>query len=159
VVLNLNNVVTSVLDRLVELGAPQTVLSAIQPPNVHMVIMSSDKLDSAQRFTRLLNRLGFLVPLAAVVLAVLALIVATNRIRVAGRLGLGLMISMVILVALLGGGRHFYLGALGPNVPRGAATAFFDILTRQLWIGAAILAGMGILVAMASFVVGRFRPA
>jgi hypothetical protein len=67
---------------------------------------------------------------------------------------------MAVLGALLVVGRWVYLDKLsGPNLPRDAAAAFYDILVHYLRLGLRIVAAIALLVAAGAYLSGPSRRA
>jgi hypothetical protein len=85
-----------------------------------------------------------------------ALALSGNRRRTLIRWGIGLVIAMAVMAALLALGRSAYLG-IAEN--RDAAGAAFDIIVRYLRNGIRVIAVLGIIVALAAFLSGPSRLA
>ena len=67
---------------------------------------------------------------------------------------------MAVLGALLTIGRSVYLDQLaGPNLPRDAASAFYDVLVHYLRLGLRIIAAVALVVAAVAWLTGPYRGA
>jgi len=65
-----------------------------------------------------------------------------------------------VLGALLTIGRSVYLDQIaGPNLPRDAASAFYDVLVHYLRLGLRIIAAIALVVAAVAWLTGPYRAA
>jgi hypothetical protein len=152
VVVDLSGVYAAVEAALTELGYTVDLDPAQGTAPATVTLVESDAIEQAQSGVDLLDRLGYLLPLAALVVLTLAIVVAPNRWRAVRRCGIALAIGMILVTVLLLVGRELYLGALDGAIPRDAAAAVFDALARSLWIGAVVLLIVGlVMVAVAVF--------
>ena len=133
-------------------------LAAAIPPSVdgRVVLLQSDALVKAREGIDLLERLTIVLPILA--LLCLAGHVALSRPRRRGllRVGLGLIVTALLLVAAVGIGRSMYLDAINSYVlPRDAASAIFDALIGLLRTGIRVVVVVAVLVALLALVLGR----
>lgn len=124
-----------------------------------LVIFDLSALTTAQGAVKALKGLTLVFTILGPALFLLAVALSRARRRTIITAGLSLAGAMALLGILLAVGRWFYLDSLGPNVPKDAAAAFFDILVRYLGIGVRITAIVGLLVALAAWWSGPGRKA
>jgi hypothetical protein len=159
IVLDLGPVVEAVKNRLQETGVDLSSVPVDPQQTTEFVIVGSNDLVSAQRVVHLFDQIGLGVPIAAVVALVGAIAVAVDRRRALLRAGVGLALSMAVLLIVLLVGRSLYLDALGSSVSRDAAAAVFDIVVRRLAAAAIVLLAVGVVTWVASLLVHRGRSA
>ena len=156
VYLDLGAVVDRVRQALQERGLDR--LAAAIPPTVdgRIVLLKSEGLVKAREGIDLLESLTIVLPILA--LLCLAGHVALSRPRRRGllRVGLGLIVTSLLLLALVGLGRSAYLDAINQNVlPRQAAADIFDALIGLLRTGVRVVVVVAVLVALIALVLGR----
>jgi hypothetical protein len=156
VYLDLGAVVDRVRQGLQERGLDR--LAAAIPPSVdgRVTLLQSDGLVKAREGVDLLERLTIVLPILA--LLCLAGHVALSRPRRRGllRVGLGLIVTALILIAAAGLGRSAYLDAIDQDVlPRQAAADIFDALIGLLRTGVRVIVVVAVLVALLALVLGR----
>ncbi len=118
---------------------------------VEYTLLESEELARAQDAARLLDRLGWIVPLVTIVLAALAVLVAEDRRLGFRRVGLAFVFSAIVtivLVALLRG------RVLDAAVDPDAASAAFDTMTRYLSRALRAVVALGVVVLAAVWLVG-----
>jgi hypothetical protein len=133
-------------------------LAAAIPPSVdgRVVLLQSEGLVKAREAVNLLESLTIVLPILA--LLCLAGHVALSRPRRRGllRVGLGLIVTALLLIAALGIGRSMYLDAINSEVlPRQAAADIFDALIGLLRTGVRAVVIVAVLVALLALVLGR----
>ena len=156
VYLDLGAVVDRVRQGLQERGLDR--LAAAIPSSVdgRIVLLQSEGLVKAREGIDLLEGLTIVLPILA--LLCLAGHVALSRPRRRGllRVGLGLIVTSLLLIALVGLGRSAYLDAINSNVlPRQAAADIFDALIELLRTGVRVVVVVAVLVALLALVLGR----
>ncbi|MEV0583332.1 hypothetical protein [Nonomuraea sp. NPDC050310] len=105
-------------------------------------------------------KLKWVLPGLTVVLLVLGVLAARRRSRALVWTGLGLALGMAVLAGVLAWARSGYLGATGTKgLDPAAAAAFFDALTRSLWIGLLVIGVAGLLLGVGAWLAGRHRRA
>jgi hypothetical protein len=124
------------------------------------VLLDSKQLEQAQRGVRLLKAVAIGLPLLVLALIAGAIALSQRRRRTLLQASLGIAASMAVLGILLTVGRSVYLDLVaGPNLPRDAASAFYDILVHYLRLGLRVVAGVALLVAAGAWVTGPSRAA
>jgi hypothetical protein len=158
VTLNLGPVVAQVKQELVRNGF--TLAQNIPTVNQSFVIAQSDAIGPTQGLYRLLNTLGFWLPLVVLALLVGGVLLAHDRRRALLRGALGTTAAMVVLGVALAVARPVYLGALpGEVLSRPAAGSVFDTTIRFLRTGLRAVAVLGLVVALGAFLAGPSRAA
>jgi hypothetical protein len=156
VFLDLGPAVQRVRDGLEERGLER--LAAAIPPTVdgRVTLLQSEGFVKARDGVDLLERLTIVLPILA--LLCLAGHVALSRPRRRGllRVGLGLIVTALLLLALVGIARSAYLDAIDQEVlPREAAGDIFDALIGLLRTGVRVVAIAAVVLALLALVLGR----
>ncbi|MFJ1704464.1 hypothetical protein [Kitasatospora sp. NPDC088346] len=157
VTLDLAPLIDEVKTRLVDRG----VGIAAKIPEVHtdITLIRSDSVQSVQTGFRLLELVGFWLPVVTLLCAVGGVLLAARRRRAvvttaiamavgAGVLGIGLTVFRVI-----------YLDKLPAGVNQDAAAAVYDALVRYLRAAVRMLLALGIVVALGAWLSGGGRRA
>ncbi len=97
-----------------------------------IVLVESDALGSAHQAVKLLDTLGWLTVLLAIVAIAAALLVGPDRRRQVAILGFGTAIAGVINLVSLRFGRGLTVGAIGDEVNRSAGLAVWNAVVRNL---------------------------
>jgi hypothetical protein len=156
VYLDLGAAVDRVRQALQERGLDR--LAAAIPPSVdgRVTLIQSDAFVKAREGVDLIQGLAIVLPILA--LLCLAGHVALSRPRRRGllRVGIGLIVTALLMLALVGIGRSLYLDAIDSEVlPRDAAAAIFDALIELLRTGVRVVAIAAIVTALLALVLGR----
>lgn len=131
--------------------------ASLIPDDLHPTIdlVQAKQLDRYQGWYVLLTTLKWALPLVALVLIGLGVYVARNRRRALTGAGIGLVASMLVLLAGLAIGKTQFLNAVtGAGLDRPAAEAAFATLTRFLVTGLRMVLVVGLVVALAAFFTG-----
>ncbi|MHB1518312.1 MAG: hypothetical protein ACYCVN_04270 [Acidimicrobiales bacterium] len=117
-----------------------------------IVLFQSAALVRAQRLTRLLNSLVYVLPVLAVLCYAGAILAAIDRRRGLVRAAAGLALTMGSVLGLLAFGENHYLSNLGPSRSRAANQALIDIVTgglrgtvRSIFFASALVAAIALL--------------
>jgi hypothetical protein len=156
VYLDLGAVVDRVRQALQERGLDRLANAIPTTVDGRVTLLKSEGLVKAREGVDLIERLTVVLPILA--LLCLAAHVFWSRPRRRGllRVGLGLIVTALILVAAVGIGRSAYLDAIDQNVlPRDAAAAIFDALIGLLRTGVRVIVVVAVLVALLALVLGR----
>jgi hypothetical protein len=156
VYLDFGAVVDRVRQGLQERGLDR--LAAAIPASVdgRVPLLQSEGLVKARDGVDLLERLTIVLPILA--LLCLAGHVALSRPRRRGllRVGLGLIVTAILMIAAVGIGRSAYLDAINQDVlPRQAAADIFDSLIQLLRTGVRVTVVVAVVVALLALVLGR----
>ena len=133
-------------------------LAAAIPPSVdgRVTLLRSEGFVKARKGVDLIEGLTIVLPILA--LLCLAGHVALSRPRRRGllRVGLGLVVTALLLLAVVGIVRSLYLDAIDQQVlPRDAAADIFDALIALLRVGLRVIAVVAIVVALLALGLGR----
>ena len=156
VYLDLGPAVDRVRSGLQERGLDR--LAGAIPPSVdgRVTLLQSEGFVKARRGVDLIEGLTIVLPILA--LLCLAGHVALSRPRRRGllRVGLGLIVTALLLLAVVGIARSAYLDAIDADVlPREAAADIFDALIGLLRTGLRIVAVAAVVLALLALVLGR----
>jgi hypothetical protein len=162
VYLDLSPAVDRVKQRLRDRGLTR-VADAI-PPSVdgRITLLSSGSFSKARDGIRGLERLSIVLPILAVLSLIAHVLLSDSKRRGLMRVGLGLALTALLMLAMVGIGRTLYLDAINQNVlPREAAQEIFDdfivvlraalriaVLSALVLAGLALLAGRPLRVAV-----------
>jgi hypothetical protein len=156
VVLDLSAIIDEVVKRLGERGVTVFDSLAEDQKNLQVELFDAEQLEKARSAVHLLDRLRIVLVVLVFVFLAVALILSGNRRRTLIRWGIGLVIAMAVMAALLALGRSAYLN-VAQN--RDAAGAAFDTIVRYLRNGIRVIAALGIIIALGAFLSGPSRPA
>ncbi len=160
VVVNLGPLAERVIKKLATLGIGVPKNLDVSRLNVRYVLIDSSDLKSVQSYARLLDRLGWILPLVTVLLYAIAVLIAPRRRKAVQRVGVGIAVAMTASVIAYGLGRTLYLDNLPANVQGQAAGAvIFDTVTRFIELGFRTMLVIGLLVWSGAWLAGPSRPA
>ena len=160
VTLDLGNVIEQVQGKLVAAGL--TFLDGVSVPPVKrsISIINTEGLAEARSYLSILDTLAWVLPVVGILALIGSALVVQTRRRAAIRAALVLVAACAFTLVLLAIGRTLYLDAAdSPGVNKGAASAVFDILVRNLRYGLITLAVIGIIIAIVAYFVGPSAPA
>lgn len=157
VTLDLAPVVDQVKQRLVDSGL--TVAGKIPEVHTDFTLVQADDIGKVKTGFALLQKMGFWLPVIAVVLIAGGVLLAAHRRRslVAG--ALGVVAGALVLGIGLTVFRTVYLDALPNGVSPAAAGSVYDILIRYLRTSVRMVAVLGVVVALAAWLSGPGRYA
>lgn len=133
-------------------------LAAAIPPSVdgRVTLLQSEGFVKARRGVDLLEGLTIVLPILALLCLVLHVALSRPRRRGLLRVGLGLIVTALLLLAVVGVVRSAYLDAINQDVlPREAAADIFDALIALLRAGLRVIAIVAVVVALLALVLGR----
>ena len=120
-----------------------------------LTLLQSAKLAAAQRWLRLLDRLAWILPLAATALLAAALWLSPRRRRTLLTAGIGVAVCAALILVGLATARSYFLDSLpGTNVSPGAAAAVIDAFTASLKTAFRATFALGIVTAGGAFIAG-----
>ncbi len=124
------------------------------------VIVKPKSLGRIRWAATTLKRLAIVLPVAALLLAGLALAISRERRRTMFWLGGGLTAGAIAGLVLVAFGRRYYLdNIVGPDVPGDAARALYDTLLRNLRFDLELAILAGVLIAGGAALAGPSRVA
>jgi hypothetical protein len=123
-------------------------------------LLDADQLASAQRATRLLDHLSWVIPVLAFACLGGGLALSPNRRRSLLRWGIGSAFAVALVGAGVAVGRSIYLNAVtSPTLSRETAAVVFDTLVRFLREGVRLFITIGLVVAIGAWLSGPSRAA
>ncbi|QYF72810.1 hypothetical protein [Cryobacterium sp. PAMC25264] len=154
--IQLGPIIEEVKNELVNRGF--SLAQNIPAVNRTIVVAQSDSLVQARTGYRLLNLLGFVLPLVSLGLIVLGVLVANRRSRTMIWAGLTLALSMALLAAGIAVGRILFVSALAPTyLPTDVARALYDAVVPFVNATALSVGLVGFTVAVVAYLAGPFR--
>lgn len=119
-----------------------------------IVLVESDALGSAQAAVQMLETLGWITVLLAMVAIGAAILVAPNRRRQVAILGFGTAIAGVVNLVSLRFGRGLTVGAIDSDVDRSAGLAVWDALVQGLIKSIWALIFLALVIGLAAWFFG-----
>lgn len=157
VTLDLAPVVEQVKQRLVDSG--MTVAGKIPEIHTDFTIVESEDIGKVKTYFRVLQLVGFWLPVVAVLLVVAGVLVSTHRRRVLIVASLCFAFATLLLGVALTVFRVVYLDALPSGVSQPAAGSLYDTLTRFLRTSVRSVVALGVVIAVAAWLTGPGRHA
>ncbi|RAJ88658.1 MULTISPECIES: hypothetical protein [unclassified Streptomyces] len=154
VTLDLAPVTEQVKRQLQDEGVP--FAAQLPVPHTEITLLPADDLDSLRKGLHMLQVAGLWLPLAAVVFAVAGLALAVRRRRAVTATAIGMALGAGALLLALVIARALTLNDLADSADEGAAGAVYDALTATLRTASWVIVGVGLAVALASWLTGRF---
>jgi len=127
--------------------------------NVRFVLIDSADLKSVQTYTKILDKLAWLLPILAILLYAIAIAIAPKKRVAVARTGIGITIAMVVAVVGYGLIRTLYLDSLPGPGKHEAGAIIYDTVTRYVQRGFRILLVVGVLIWLIAWLAGPSRPA
>ncbi|BBC94747.1 hypothetical protein ACFY2H_20145 [Streptomyces griseofuscus] len=124
-----------------------------------VAVLPADELTSLRKGFQVLEVAGFWLPLAAVAFAAAGIALAVRRRRAIAATALGTALGGALLGLAVAVGRALTLAGLPGDVPRPAAGAVYDALTGTLRTVSWLLLGLGLTVALTTWLTRNLRPA
>ncbi|MFC8102664.1 hypothetical protein [Streptomyces sp. NPDC057363] len=158
VTVDLAPVTARVKDRLAEDNVP--FARRIPVRHTAVTVLPAHQADRLRKGYHVLDVAAFWLPLAAVLFAVTGIAVAARRRRALTAAGIGTALGGALLVLAVVVGRRLTVTEL-PDAVEGAvdgpaAGAVYDALTETLRTASWLLVGLGLTVALASWLTGRY---
>ncbi|MFF2101443.1 hypothetical protein [Streptomyces sp. NPDC058202] len=150
-----------VIDRVKQALVDRGLGIAAKIPEVHtdFTVMTSDSIGKAKKFYRLLQIVGFWLPVLTLVLAAGGVLLAIRRRRALVTAALAVAAGAAVLGIALWIFRGIYLDGLPSGVSQPAAGSVFDTLVRFLRTTVRMVITLGIVVALAAWLTGSGRAA
>ncbi|MGW3262860.1 hypothetical protein [Streptomyces sp. NPDC001056] len=124
-----------------------------------VAVLPADELASLRKGFHVLEVAGFWLPLTAVAFATAGIALAVRRRRAIAATALGTALGGALLGLAVAVGRTLTLTGLPTDVPRPAAGAVYDALTGPLRTVSWLLLGLGLTVALTTWLTRNLRPA
>ncbi|MEU7906519.1 hypothetical protein [Actinoplanes sp. NPDC049118] len=150
---NLGMFIETIKPRLVAAGVP--LADRIPTVNLSFPLLHSDEIPKVQRAASLLDTLAIPLVLFAFLLLAVAVWLAPGRRRMLSIAGLGIALSLLLLLGGLAAGREYYLSHLPQNtLPTDAAAVVWDTMTAQFVVRLQTVVLVGVVIALGAWVVG-----
>ncbi|MFC7813373.1 MULTISPECIES: hypothetical protein [unclassified Streptomyces] len=153
VTVDLAPVTARVKDRLAQGNVP--FARRIPVRRTEVTVLPAHETDRLRKGYHVLDVAAFWLPLAAVVFALTGIAVAACRRRAVTAAGIGTALGGALLALAVVIGRRVTLAGL-PGADDPAAGVVYDALTETLRTAAWLLVGLGLTVALASWLTGRY---
>ncbi|MEV6014362.1 MULTISPECIES: hypothetical protein [unclassified Streptomyces] len=157
VVIDLAPVIDQVKTSLVDRGL--TVAAKIPQVHTDFTVMTSDSIGKAKKLYRLLELVGFWLPVLTLLLAAAGVLLAVRRRRALVTAALLVAAGAAVLGIALWIFRAVYLDGLPSDVSQPAAASVFDTLVRYLRTSVRLIITLGVIVALAAWLTGSGRAA
>ncbi len=159
VVLELGPIAAKVAQQLdkIGLGLPSNI--DVSRVSVRFVLIDSADLKSVQDYTKILNKLAWVLPILVLLLYGLAIVIAPKKRVTVVRVGIGVTIAAVVAVIGYGLLRTLYLDSLPGPGKHEAGAVIYDTVTRYAQRGFKVVLVIGILVWLIAWLAGPSRPA
>ncbi|MFE2552148.1 hypothetical protein ACFXGI_26850 [Streptomyces sp. NPDC059355] len=157
VTVDLAPVIDQVKNKLVDSG--MSVAAKIPEVHTDFTVLKSDDIGRVKTGFRLLEIMGFWLPVIAVVLAAVGVLLSVHRRRTLVTAALGFAVAALILGIALTVFRTVYLNALPDTVSQPAAGAVYDAMIKLLRTTVRMVVVLGVLLALAAWLSGPGRRA
>ncbi|WP_371599736.1 hypothetical protein [Streptomyces sp. NBC_00564] len=157
VIIDLAPVIEKVKQALVDNGL--AVASKIPEVHTEFTVMTSESIGKAQKGFRLLQLVGFWLPVLTLLLAAAGVLTAIRRRRALVVAALAVAVGAALLGLALWVFRALYLDGLPAGVSQPAAGAVFDTLVRFLRTTVRMVITLGVIVALSAWLTGKGRAA
>jgi len=124
-----------------------------------VAVLPADELTSLRKGFHVLEVAGFWLPVAALAFAAAGIALAVRRRRAITATALGTALGGALLGLAVAIGRSLTLADLPADVPRPAAGAVYDALTGTLRTVSWLLLGLGLAVALTTWLTRNLGPA
>jgi hypothetical protein len=159
VVLQLGPLAVKVAEQLKRIGIGLPSDIDVNRMNVRFVLIDSADLKSIQTYTKILDKLAWLLPILAILLYAIAIAIAPRKRVAVARTGIGITVAMVVAVIGYGLIRTLYLDSLPGPGKHEAGAVIYDTVTRYVQRGFRILLVIGVLIWLIAWLAGPSRPA
>jgi hypothetical protein len=152
--INLDTIAEPVVDTLGESGLDLTALVGEDFTLGSIELYQDDSLAEVQAVAQGVKTAGWLIPLIALVLIVLAIVVAADRRRMVAILGFGTAIGMLVMLVALRLARRFTVGAIEDELSQSAGESAWDIVLRNLTGALWAVLFLGLVVGFVAWLAG-----
>jgi hypothetical protein len=154
----LNTIITQLDQRGVTLFNPVRAITSQGERGLGITIVTKQQVDKYSALFNTIVKLGWAVPITAVVIGILSIAVAVQRRKALLRVSLGVSLVTLIFLAALATGRNFFLNeASGHSFGRDVAGAVWDTLLRFLKADFRWMLLVSLIVAFLAWVFGPAR--
>jgi hypothetical protein len=162
IVLNVSPTLQTIIDKAnargITLFNPLKAVLSKGDNGLSVTIVSTEQVSKYSGYFNLLVKLGWWVPVIAVVLGILAIVVAVERRRALLRVAVGVALFTLVILALLAVGRNIFLNKVVQHSYRqDVSAAVWDTLLRYLKTDFRWMLLVSVLVALVAWVFGPAR--
>ena len=162
IVLNVSPAISDVIDQANAHGV--TLFNPLKPilaksNSLGVTIVSKDQVSKFSGWFNLIVKLKWIIPLVALILAVLAVVIALERRKTLLRMAVGVALVTLLILAGLSLGRITFLNKASHTFDRQVAAAVWDTMLRYLKTDLRWMLLVALLVALAAWVAGPARYA
>jgi len=156
VYLDFGAAVDRVRQRLQDAGLDRLAAAIPQDVDGRVPLLSSEAFVKARKGVHLIEGLAIVLPILALLCLGGHVALSHPRRRGLLRVALGLVVTALLMLALVGLGRSAYLDAIDRAVlPREAAADIFDALVGLLRTGVRVLAVVAVVIGLLALILGR----
>jgi hypothetical protein len=156
VYLDMSDVVNNVKDRLRQRGLGRVADAIPASVNGQIALLSSSGFATARDGVHRLERLSIVLPILALLALLAHILLSDFKRRAVLRVALGLALTALLLLAVIGIARTLYLNAINEaTLPRAAAQEIFDDLIVLLRSSLRIAVLASLVIAALSLLAGR----
>jgi hypothetical protein len=152
--INLDTIAGPVVDKLSESGFDLTTVVGEDFSLGSIELYQDDSLAEVQAAAQGVQTAGWLIPLIALILIVLAIVVAADRRRMVAILGFGTAIGMLVMLVALRLARRFTVGAIEDELSQSAGESAWDIVLRNLTGALWAVLFLGLVVGFVAWLLG-----
>jgi hypothetical protein len=153
----LNQVITDLDQRGITFFDP---LRSLSTNSVHFTVVSKQQVSKFSGLFNLILKFKWIIPVVALVLAILAVALAMERRKTVVRLGVGVALMSLLLLGILSVGRGIFVGqAAGGGFNAQGASAVWDTVLRFLKANLRWTLLISVLVALGGWLAGPARYA
>jgi hypothetical protein len=153
----LNQVITDLDQRGITFFDP---LRSVSTNSVHFTVVSKQQVSKFSGLFNLILKFKWIIPVVALVLAILAVALAMERRKTLVRVGVGVALMSLLLLGILSVGRGIFVGqAAGGGFNAQGASAVWDTVLRFLKANLRWTVLISVLVAFAGWIAGPARYA
>jgi hypothetical protein len=154
----LNTIIDELDQRGITLFNPIKAIASAGGQGLGITIVSQQQVSKYSGLFNALVKLGWAVPIAALVIGILSIAVAVERRRALLRVSLGISLVTLLFLAALATGRNFFLNeAASLSLRRDVAGAVWDTLLRFLKADFRWMLLVALIVALLAWVFGPAR--
>jgi hypothetical protein len=135
-------------------------LRSVSTNSVHFTVVSKQQVSKFSGLFNLILKFKWIIPVVALVLAILAVALAMERRKTLVRVGVGVALMSLLLLGILSVGRGIFVGqAAGGGFNAQGASAVWDTVLRFLKANLRWTVLISVLVAFAGWIAGPARYA
>ena len=156
---DLKGVAGAVQKQLIDNGLTVAEKIPLDKVSGSITIFQSKDLYNARSGAKLLDKIGYALPVLVVACFGGAILLSPRKRRAFIKAAFAFALGAVVLALLVNGARHFYLDSVPKTFSHDAAAAFYDTLLRSLHTSVRNILLVSVVVFLAAFLSGPARPA